>query len=84
MLVSDPMADSRKTGRPPHEVETVEFKITTTRIVVEDLKRLAQGGYYGRSHNETAEQLVRERLRQLLGEKEFRRVLRPEVKAKDD
>lgn len=66
-----------KTGRPPHEIETVEFKIATTKVVLQDLKRLVQTGYFGKSHNEAAEQLVRERLRQLLGDEEFVRVLRP-------
>lgn len=67
-------------GRPPHEIETVEFKISTTKIVREDLKRLVQTGYFGKTHNEAAEQLVRDRLRELLGEEEFRQVLRPEQK----
>lgn len=68
----------RKLGRPPHEIETVEFKIATTKVVLEDLKRLVKTGYFGKSYNEAAEHLVRERLRQLLGEEEFSKVLRPD------
>jgi len=72
------MAEKKTGGRPPHEVETVEFKISTPKVIQEDLKRLVQSGYFGKSYNEAAEQLIRERLRQLLGESEFQAILRPE------
>ena len=69
---------SKRQGRPPREVETVEFKISTTKVIQDDLRRLVQAGYFGKSYNEAAERLITERLRQLLGEEEFRRILRPE------
>lgn len=65
-------------GRPPHDVETVEFKISTTKRIQDDLRRLVQAGYFGKSYNEAAERLISERLRQLLGDDEFRRILRPD------
>jgi len=71
------MSGERKRGRPTHEVETVEFKVTTTRVVLEDLKRLVASGYFGKSYNEAAEQFVRERLREMLGDDEWRQILRP-------
>lgn len=68
-------------GRPPHEIETAEFQISTTKIVVEQLKRLVQTGFFGKTHNEAAEQLVRQALMRMKGSEEFSSILNaPDVR----
>ncbi|HEV3076866.1 MAG TPA: hypothetical protein VHB47_20765 [Thermoanaerobaculia bacterium] len=71
-------------GRPPHEIETAEFKITTTKVVLEDLKKLVGTGYFGKSYNEAAEQLLRAQLHELRGSAAFGRLLRREIKPRSD
>lgn len=71
------MAGKGQRGRKTRVIETETLSVTTTKLVYEDITRLLSGGYYGTCQNEAIEQLARERLRELLGNEETRKLLRP-------
>jgi hypothetical protein len=63
-------------GRPKHQIETAELKLTTTKVVLDGLKRLVASGYFGKSPNEAAEQIIRQKLVEMLGDQEVSRLLK--------
>jgi hypothetical protein len=52
-------------ARPPNQIETVTMKIATTKPVMTHLQRLVSTGLFGKSPAEAAEQLIRERIRDI-------------------
>jgi len=52
-------------GRRKNDIPTVKIEISTTEVVVTDLKHLVSTGYFGKNAAEAAEQVLRERLRML-------------------
>lgn len=58
------MATRRKIRPAP--TDDVAITITTTHQVRDDLTRLVETGFYGTSMEQAAEELMRERLRQVL------------------
>lgn len=64
------MADERRRrGRKPNTVETVPLNLNTTPQVVACLEQLAKTGMYGKNPTDVGEQLLRERLREIYGER---------------
>lgn len=48
----------------------VSIELRTTNQVVDALDKLVETGYFGRTRAEAAEQLLREKLRELIRDKE--------------
>ena len=65
------MAKDSGKGNRENKIPTKELKLRTTPHVLAYLDRLVSKGVYGKSPREAAEQLLRERLRQIFGEKEI-------------
>lgn len=57
-------------GRKPNTVETVPLNLNTTPQVIALLEQLAKTGLYGKNPTEVGESLLRERLREIFGEKQ--------------
>jgi hypothetical protein len=61
----------KEKGNRGNTISTKELKLRTTPHALAYLDRLVSTGMYGKSPREAAEQLLRERLRQIFGEQEI-------------
>ena len=56
-------------ARPKNTLDTVQITISTTPQVKDLLEELTSLGFYGKNAADTAHALLKERLRDLMGEK---------------
>jgi len=53
-------------ARPKNTLETIQITISTTPQVKESLQQLTETGFYGKNAADTANALLKERIRELL------------------
>jgi hypothetical protein len=52
--------------RPKNTLETIQITISTTPQVKESLQQLTESGFYGKNAADTANALLKERIRELM------------------
>ncbi len=53
-------------ARPKNTLETIQITISTTQQVKDSLQQLTETGFYGKNAADTANALLKERIRELM------------------